>query len=101
MTDSSSDRNPVEALAEEFLGRKRRGEPATPEEYAEQYPELADEIRDRFPAMAEIERADGARLRPGRRCARWATTAFCARWAAAAWASSTRRCSCRWAGGWR
>ena len=45
MTTPSDTRNPVEELAEEFLDRKRRGEPATPEEYAAPaHPELADEI---------------------------------------------------------
>jgi WD40 repeat protein/serine/threonine protein kinase len=48
-------RNPVEALAEEFLDRKRRGEPATPEEYAAAHPELADEILALFPALLMME----------------------------------------------
>ncbi|QEH31955.1 Serine/threonine-protein kinase pkn5 [Aquisphaera giovannonii] len=48
-------RNPVEALAEEFLGRRRRGEEATPEDYARDYPELADEILAVFPALLMME----------------------------------------------
>ena len=56
---TGSGRNPVEALAEEFLGRRRRGEPATPEEYAEQYPELADEILAVFPALLVMEDLGG------------------------------------------
>jgi len=35
MTDSSSDRNPVELLAEEFIARKRRGEKPNLSEYTD------------------------------------------------------------------
>ena len=59
MSTSSERRNPVEALAEEFMERKRRGEPATPEEYAEQHPELADEILAVFPALLVMEDLGG------------------------------------------
>jgi serine/threonine-protein kinase len=52
---TSGGRNPVEALAEEFLDRKRRGEPASPEEYAEAHPELAEEILVLFPALLMME----------------------------------------------
>src|SRR5262245_20714313 len=55
MSTSSDARNPVEALAEEFLDRKRRGEQPTLREYVERYPELADEIRDLFPALLMME----------------------------------------------
>jgi WD40 repeat protein len=55
MADSSSDRNPVEALAEEFVERQRRGEKPTLHEYTAKYPHLADEIRDLFPALVKIE----------------------------------------------
>ncbi len=54
MSDSS-DRNPVEALAEEFLERFRRGERPALSEYTRQYPELASEIRDLFPALVMLE----------------------------------------------
>ena len=53
--DSSSDRHPVEALAEEFLARKRRGENPPLSEYIEQYPQWAEEIADIFPAMELME----------------------------------------------
>jgi len=53
--NSSNERNPVELLAEEFLDRKRRGEHPTLREYVERYPELADEIRDLFPALLMME----------------------------------------------
>ncbi len=52
---TSGGRDPVEALAEEFLDRRRRGEPATPEEYAEAHPELAEEILVLFPALLMME----------------------------------------------
>src|SRR5271165_499571 len=55
MTTSSDARNPVEALAEEFLDRKRRGEHPTLREYVERHPELADKIRDLFPALLMME----------------------------------------------
>ncbi len=55
MNTSSDERNPVELLAEEFLGRKRRGEQPTLREYLEGHPELAAEIRDLFPALLMME----------------------------------------------
>jgi hypothetical protein len=55
MSTSSDQRNPVELLAEEFLDRKRRGEHPTLQEYLERHPELADEIRDLFPALLMME----------------------------------------------
>ena len=55
MSSSSGSRNPVEALAEEFIERRRRGEPATPEDYARQYPDLAEDILALFPALLMME----------------------------------------------
>ncbi len=55
MNASSDARNPVELLAEEFLDRKRRGERPTLREYLERHPELAEEIRDLFPALLMME----------------------------------------------
>ncbi len=60
MTDFSSDRNPVEQLAEEFMARQRRGEKPSLSEYTTRYPELADDIRDLFPALVVMEE-----LKPG------------------------------------
>ena len=59
ISTSSQTRNPVEALAEEFLERKRRGEPVTPEEYAEAHPEQAGEILAVFPALLLMEDLGG------------------------------------------
>jgi hypothetical protein len=58
MNSSSGERNPVELLAEEFLDRKRRGERPTLREYVEGHPELAEEIRDLFPALLMMEDLD-------------------------------------------
>jgi WD40 repeat protein/serine/threonine protein kinase/tetratricopeptide (TPR) repeat protein len=59
MTTPGGDRNPVEVLAEEFLERKRRGEPVTPDDYAARHPELAGEILALFPALLMMEDLGG------------------------------------------
>jgi serine/threonine protein kinase/WD40 repeat protein/tetratricopeptide (TPR) repeat protein len=51
----TADRDPVELLAEEFVERQRRGERPSLTEYLNKYPELAESIRDLFPALAMIE----------------------------------------------
>jgi serine/threonine protein kinase len=56
MSDSeSSGVNLLDALAEEFVARHRRGENPSVSEYAAKYPELADEIRDLFPGLLLME----------------------------------------------
>src|SRR5262249_44267366 len=50
----------LERLAEEFVERFRRGERPTLGEYVERYPELADDVRDLFPALVKVEE-----LKPG------------------------------------
>jgi serine/threonine protein kinase/WD40 repeat protein len=55
MSSQSSGRDPVEKLAEEFAERLRRGEHPSLTEYTQQYPELAAQIRDLFPALAVME----------------------------------------------
>jgi serine/threonine protein kinase/WD40 repeat protein len=55
MSASSNDRDPVEHLAEEFAERRRRGERPTIDEYAARHPELAEAIRDLFPALLMME----------------------------------------------
>ena len=107
---TSQDRNPVEALAEEFLRRQRRGERPTLEDYCRRHPELADEIRDLFPVLIRMEDlgADGRggrHRRRGRSAPRpgwsgWATSASSARSAGAGWASSTRPSRSRSAAAW-
>jgi serine/threonine protein kinase len=52
---SSSDRDPLDRLAGEFLERRRRGEAPSPFEYAEKYPQLAEQILEFFPALEVME----------------------------------------------
>ena len=49
-------REPIEALAEEFLERRRQGERVSAKDYAEAHPELAEEILDLFPTMLALEK---------------------------------------------
>ncbi|HJZ55593.1 MAG TPA: serine/threonine-protein kinase, partial [Gemmataceae bacterium] len=63
MSDTSSGPNLLNDLAHEFAERYRHGERPSLTEYAERHPELADQIRDLFPALAVMEEfgsVDGA-----------------------------------------
>ncbi|MFI5461616.1 MAG: WD40 repeat domain-containing serine/threonine protein kinase, partial [Isosphaerales bacterium] len=51
----------LDRLAEEFADRFRRGERPALKEYTDRYPELADDIRELFPAMVKVEQAEGVR----------------------------------------
>ena len=51
----------LDQLADEFAARFRRGERPTIKEYSDRYPDLADEIRELFPALVKVERAEGLR----------------------------------------
>jgi serine/threonine protein kinase/WD40 repeat protein len=55
MNETHSEQHPVDALAEEFVARYRRGERPSLTEYVRRYPELAEEIRDLFPALVMME----------------------------------------------
>src|SRR5262249_38651839 len=56
MSDSeSSSVDPLDALAEEFIARHRRGENPSVSEYAAKYPELADDVRALFPGLLLME----------------------------------------------
>jgi WD40 repeat protein/serine/threonine protein kinase len=57
MSESSSERNPVEELAEEFLARCRRGERPALSEYTNRYPQWAEKIRSLFPLLIDMEAA--------------------------------------------
>ena len=57
---SNSERNPIDALAEEFADRYRRGEAPSLTEYTRKYPDLADEIQELFPTLVVMEQ-----LKPG------------------------------------
>jgi hypothetical protein len=55
---SSRDYGRFDELAEEFAARYRRGERPSLEEYVDRLPEMADEIREMFPALVEVEQVD-------------------------------------------
>src|SRR5437762_4340654 len=55
MSESGTKSENVLALAEEFLDRYRQGERPSLREYVDRHPDLADEIREVFPAMAMME----------------------------------------------
>jgi WD40 repeat protein/serine/threonine protein kinase len=56
MGETRSDADLLDRLAEEFVARQRGGERPSVSDYVARYPELADEIRDLFPALALMER---------------------------------------------
>src|SRR3954471_14030030 len=55
MSTSGSRSGIVLELAEEFLDRYRQGQRPSLREYVDRHPELAEEIREVFPAMAMME----------------------------------------------
>ncbi len=55
MPDSSVDRDPLDRLAEEFVDRYRAGERPSLTEFADRLPDRADEVRELFPALVEME----------------------------------------------
>src|SRR5438105_299271 len=55
MAERQNEANVVDELAEEFARRWRAGERPSVEEYAEQYPELAEEVRAVLPAVVMME----------------------------------------------
>jgi serine/threonine protein kinase/WD40 repeat protein len=57
MTGNEGARDPIDELAEEFLARYRRGERPALSEYVARRPDLADDIRDLFPALVMMEEA--------------------------------------------
>jgi serine/threonine protein kinase len=60
MSASSGSRNygKFDELAEEFAARCRRGERPSLQEYVDRLPQMADEIREMFPALVEVEQAE-------------------------------------------
>jgi WD40 repeat protein/serine/threonine protein kinase len=64
MSTPSSHREPVEQLAEEFAARFRRGERPALTEYTEKYPELAEDIRELFPALVMMEQFGSVEAEP-------------------------------------
>ncbi len=55
MIEPSSEFDPVDDLAEEFLARYRKGERPSLSEYTDKHPELAERIRTVFPALLVLE----------------------------------------------
>jgi tetratricopeptide (TPR) repeat protein len=55
VSDSRSGRHPLEVLAAEFVARYRQGDRPTLTEYTARHPDLADKIRDLFPAVILME----------------------------------------------
>ena len=54
-SESSANYVLLTRLADEFAARYRAGERPSLQEYIDRHPELADDIRELFPAMVEIE----------------------------------------------
>ncbi len=63
MDEIAPDRDPLEALAEEFTRRQRAGESPSVEEYVARHPNLAEGIRELFPAIVAMERLKARRER--------------------------------------
>ncbi len=62
-TNAGRDRDPIDALAESFIERYRRGERPEIAEYIERCPEHADRIRELFPTLLMVERLGSAEAR--------------------------------------
>ncbi len=60
MADRLLKREPIEELAESFLARFRAGERPPLTELVAAHPELAEQIRELFPALIEMEQAGSA-----------------------------------------
>src|SRR5258705_183880 len=56
MESSDAQRDPVDILAEEFARRRRGGEAVSIGEYLARRPDLAERIRQTFPAVLVLER---------------------------------------------
>ena len=63
----SSEYDLLDRLAEEFIERYRRGERPALRGYTERHPDLAEEIRELFPALVQIEQVEGDLRDPGGR----------------------------------
>ena len=57
-SSGSPDYGRFDELAREFAERYRRGERPGLQEYIDRLPEMADEIREMFPALVEVERVE-------------------------------------------
>ena len=57
-SSGSRDYGRFDELAEEFAERYRRGERPSLQEYVDRLPAMADEIREMFPALVEVEQVE-------------------------------------------
>jgi hypothetical protein len=65
MADDSSERFVLlNHLADDFAARYRRGERPSLQEYIDRHPELADDIREFFPTLVEMEQVKDDRQAP-------------------------------------
>jgi serine/threonine-protein kinase len=71
MNTTASERDPFEAVAEDFLSRWRAGEEPSVLEYVERYPELANQIRELFPALVLMEKHRPADKAPADTAETW------------------------------
>lgn len=53
--NSTTDRDPLDIVAEEFAERCRRGEMPSVSDFADRYPNLASDLRELLPAVAQME----------------------------------------------
>jgi hypothetical protein len=58
-SSGSRDYGRFDELAEDFAERYRRGERPSLQDYIDRLPEMADEIREMFPALVEVEQIEG------------------------------------------
>ena len=110
MAESDLNSDLLSKLAEEFVQRYRAGERPALSEYTENYPAIADEILEVFPALVMVEdlapENDASAFyteRPVKVASprqstsiTSATTTSSAKSAAGAWGSSTKRSRSRW-----
>src|SRR5262245_42939344 len=64
VTEESEGEVLFNGLVDEFAERYRRGERPSVREYTGRYPQLAEQIRDLFPALAEIEQVKQEQTTP-------------------------------------
>jgi len=57
MVDSSDSRDPLDRMAEEFVARYRAGERPSLTGYIKRMPDRAEEVRELFPALVELNSA--------------------------------------------
>ena len=60
--DESERDDLLDRLVEEFTARLRRGERPALKDYTDRHPDLANEIRELFPALANVEKVAGNAL---------------------------------------